>query len=153
MKISTIITAYNVHEVTIAHVKACMEGTVMPYEVIVVNDGGDPNLLEMLKKVEKKCPITYALIEEDIPWNYTGARNLGVWLSRGEYLAIEDNDTIPSVDFYKKALELIKEGYDKGWLSFSGIAIQVTSLVMRVDRLDKQVEKLKTKGAGKEAIL
>lgn len=109
MRISVIITAYDRHQVTVAHVKGCMESTVMPYEIIVVNDHGDKSLRKMLLEVEKKCPIVYAYIEQDIAWNYTGARNLGVWLSKGNLLAMEDNDHIPHPEFYEQAIKLLEE--------------------------------------------
>ena len=43
-----------------------------------------------------------------------------------------------------------KDGYNKGRLSLSWLSTQIPSLIMRVDRLDKAVTKLETKGAGTE---
>jgi hypothetical protein len=75
----------------------------------VVNDGGTPDLKEKLEAIpDKKCPLIYARIREDIPWNYIGAVNLATFISRGDYLAFEDNDNIPSYDFYEKAVEIFK---------------------------------------------
>jgi len=108
MDISTIITSYDKHEITTAHVRECMESSVAPKEIIVINDGGDDSLLEMLKGLDKKCPIIYAKIHEDIEWNYNGACNLGVWLSTGDILAFEDTDNIPHKDCYKEGLELLE---------------------------------------------
>lgn len=107
--LSIIITAYDKHKITTAHVRECMNSTVMPDEIIVVNDGGDDSLKEELLKLEKKTKIIYAKVLEDIPWNYNGACNLGVWLSSGDILGFEDTDNIPHKDFYKGALELLKE--------------------------------------------
>ncbi len=113
-KLSVCISAFDQHEVTVAHVKGCMESTVVPYEIIVVNDHGDKSLREMLLEIERKCPITYAYVENDIPWNYTGARNLGVWLSKGEFLAMEDTDHIPHPEFYEQALKLLEDRPEVG---------------------------------------
>jgi len=108
--ISVIIPAYDKQELTIAHIKKCMESSVMPGEIIVVNDGDDPKLLDMIKDIEKiKCPIKYARVTEDIPWNQCGARNLGIFISKGDYLSIEDNDHIPSETYYEEAVNLLKE--------------------------------------------
>ena len=106
MKFSVIVGAYNTHELTVAHVSSIMrDSTLIPDEIIVTNDGGDPSLREMLIPIQKKCPIIYTRIQQDIPWNYTGARNLGAVLSRGQYLIIEDTDHIPDSVFYEKAIQ------------------------------------------------
>ena len=109
-ELSAIICAYDEHELTVEHIKGCMRSTRIPDEIIVVNDGGDPSLRDMIEKIDKKCPVIYARISEDIPWNIMGSRNLGVWLSRGKYLAIEDNDHIPEERFYEDAIGVLNEG-------------------------------------------
>jgi len=114
MKLSVIITAFDSHEVTVLHVKECMNSTRVPDEVIVINDHGDPSLKEMLQKIDKKCPLIYAYILDDIPWNYTGARNLGYWLSRGDILSMEDNDHIPSRGLYEEAMEYVEQNPNVG---------------------------------------
>ena len=108
-KISTIITAYDHHSITVAHVRECMNTTRLPDEIIVVNDGGDPSLKEMLKKLEIKTKLIYARINEDIPWNYNGACNLAVWLSKGDFLVFEDNDNIPHKDTYGEMLKVLTD--------------------------------------------
>lgn len=113
--VSVIITAYDSHDITAVHVREAMNVSKMPLEIIVVNDGGTPDLKEKLEAIQnKKCPIIYARIREDIPWNYIGAVNLATFISRGDYLAFEDNDNIPSYDFYEKAVAIFKEQPDVG---------------------------------------
>ena len=113
--VSVIISAYDSHDVTAVHVKEAMNVSKMPLEIIVVNDGGTPDLREKLIAIpDKKCPLIYARIREDIPWNYIGAVNLATWISKGDYLAFEDNDNIPSYDFYEKAVEIFKEQPEVG---------------------------------------
>ena len=107
-KLSVVITAFDSHAITVSHVKNCMLSTRVPDEIIVVNDHGTPDLKEMLKSIDKKCPLIYAYIDDDIMWNYTGARNLGYWLSRGDILAMEDNDHIPQKDLYENALKFME---------------------------------------------
>ena len=107
--LSILISAYNAHDVTKVHVRECMAGTVMPDEIIVVNDGGTPNLRDKLLELDIKTKLIYATIKEDIPWNYTGARNLGLFISRGDFISIEDNDHIPMKDFYELCLNKFKE--------------------------------------------
>lgn len=135
MKLSCVITAYDSHEITVSHVRESMNSSRTPDEIIVVNDHGDPCLKEMLLKVEKKCPLIYAYITEDIPWNYTGARNLGYWLSRGDILAMEDNDHIPTKDLYKDAMAYMETNPDIGRL-----LVQRRHRVTEVDVTTKPVE-------------
>ena len=99
-RISLIITAYNRHDLTTVHVKESMEATLLPDEIIVVNDHGDPCLKDMLKKLELKTKLIYAYITDDIPWNYTGARNLAACISTGDFIISEDNDNIPAHNLY-----------------------------------------------------
>lgn len=113
--VSVIITAYDHHDVTAVHVREAMNVTKMPHEIIVVNDGGTPDLRDKLIAIpDKKCPLIYARIREDIPWNYIGAVNLATWISRGDYLAFEDNDNIPSHRFYEEAIKIFNERPEVG---------------------------------------
>lgn len=106
MKLSTIITAYKNEDIVIPHLKAIMCSSVLPDEIVVVNDGGE-DFVEKIRQLKRNVPIIYARINEDITWNYNGACNLGVWLSRGDLLAFEDADNIPHIDCYKCALDVL----------------------------------------------
>lgn len=113
-KLSVIITAFNQHPVSVIHIREAMNTTRVPDEIIVVNDNGTPDLLNMIKELPRKCPIHYARINQDIEWNYTGARNLGFWISKGDFVTIEDNDQIPHADFYEQALKRFEEKPEVG---------------------------------------
>jgi glycosyltransferase involved in cell wall biosynthesis len=90
-------------------VREIMKSSLVPDEIIVVNDCGTPDLKDLLLQLDINTKLIYARINEDIKWNYTGARNLGVWLSSGNIIGIEDNDHIPHKDFYKDAIELFEK--------------------------------------------
>ena len=109
-KLSIILPCYDQHEITKVHLIEAMNANRTPDEVIIVNDGGDPCLRNMLKEIpNKKCKVIYSRIEQDILWNYNGAVNLGTWLSRGDYLAFEDNDNIPNRTWYQEAIDKFEE--------------------------------------------
>jgi len=86
-----------------------MAGTVVPDEIIVVNDHGTPELKKMLNELKMNTKVIYAYIKDDIAWNYTGSRNLALWLSRGEFISIEDNDHIPHKEYYEQTLQALRE--------------------------------------------
>lgn len=108
--LSTIISAYNKHNITTVHIRECMNSSVVPDEIIVVNDGGTPDLKDKLLTLDKKTKIIYAeILPPKIAWNYTGARNLGIWLSTGDYISLEDNDHIPNRTYYQDCLNTFAE--------------------------------------------
>ena len=139
-KLSVIITAFDKHNVTVAHFRECMKASRLPDEIIIINDHGDPCLKEMLEKVPRKCPLIYSRINEDIVWNYNGAYNLGIWLSKGDYLMFEDNDNIPMKDTYRDMLKKMEERPDVGKLIAYGRA------EIEQQDLDKPSEEWKERG-------
>jgi len=110
MRLSVVIPAYRRHELTARHVAECIMSTRKPDEIVVVNDGGDPSLRDMVYGLRGDVPVTYALVEQDILWNFNGACNLGVWLSTGDIIALEDTDHIPDRTLYELAVPLFAGG-------------------------------------------
>lgn len=127
MKLSVVIPAYARHELTARHVEECLRSSFIPHEIVVVNDGGGSSLREMLPKARG---ITYANITEDILWNYNGACNLGVWLSSGDLIALEDTDHIPGRNVYAQAVEFFEDpkNVEIERLAFSRDVIEQTEL-------------------------
>ena len=112
MKLSVIIPSYRRHELTARHFEYCLKATHLPDEIIVVNDGGDPGLKEMLlthKWDKTKTKVIYAEVMEDILWNYNGACNLGFWLSTGDVIALEDADHIPLPEAYRNGFTVLED--------------------------------------------
>ena len=103
----------------------------MPDEIIVVNDGGTPDLREMLLALPRKCPIIYARIDQDILWNYNGAVNLGFWISRGDLIAIEDTDHIPSRDAYENAIQVLKDNPSVSRICFQRNVVDVKDVLSK----------------------
>ena len=126
MKLSVIIPAYNRSEMTRRHVEECLKSTRVPDEIIVVNDGGDKALREMLPK-----GIMYAYITPDILWNYNGAVNLGFWIASGDIVAIEDTDHIPLRNTYEVAEKFFQDEKNKDIerLAFSRNVVEQTELI------------------------
>jgi len=105
-KLSVIIPVWQQHELAVVHVRECMASSRVPDEIVCVNDGGEDDLKDKLSSLKRNTKIIYAkILPPKIKWNYTGARNLGVWLSSGDLLSIEDQDHIPFRDFYQSAIE------------------------------------------------
>lgn len=127
-RLSVIIPAYRRHELTTRHVEECLKSTRVPDEIIVVNDGGDPSLRDMLPRSGN---IIYARVEQDILWNFNGACNLGFWLSTGDIIALEDTDHIPDRTLYEKAVPLFDGTVDR---------MAVRRKVTQISELSKPLE-------------
>ena len=109
-KLSVIIPIWQKHDLAVVHVRECMNSTRIPDEIIVVNDGGEDDLRDLLFALPKKTKVIYAkILPPKIPWNYTGARNLGFWLSSGNLISIEDQDHIPEKHFYEETEKVLDE--------------------------------------------
>ena len=128
MKLSVIIPSYKRHTLTMRHVEECFKSTVLPDEIIVINDGGEDNLRDMLVMLNKTTRLVYAKIEEDILWNYNGAINLGCWLSRGDVLAIEDCDHIPARNTYEVGLKALEEHPEVDRIAFGRQIVQIKDM-------------------------
>lgn len=110
---------------TVRHVQECMRSSRLPDEIIVVNDGGTPDLREMLLAIERPVSVKYVRIEQDIPWGYNMACNVGFWVSRGDIIALEDTDHIPSRDAYANGLKIFEEQPDVMRVKYRRQIIQV----------------------------
>jgi len=128
MRLSIIIPAYSRHKLTVKNVMETMKSSRLPDEIIVVNDGGDPCLREMLLELPRTTDIIYARIEEDVLWNYNGAVNLGFWLSTGDIIGIQDTDHIPSREAFANGLKIFEERPEVGRVSYGRQIIQVADV-------------------------
>ena len=101
MKVSVILPVYNVENFLEKCLDSLVNQTLEDIEIICVNDGSSDASLEILKSYQAKDS---RIIIIDVKENHnTGyARNQGLKIARGEYLAFLDSD-----DFYDvKMLEL-----------------------------------------------
>ena len=141
-RISVLISAWNKHNITAVHVREGMNGTKIPDEIIVVNDGGTPDLKDKLMALEKKTKIIYAeILPPKILWNYTGARNLGLFISTGDYISVEDNDHIPDRNYYQDCLNVFAEHPE-----YSRLKTHKRFVVSEEDVLTKRFEEWKVIG-------
>jgi glycosyltransferase involved in cell wall biosynthesis len=87
--VSVIIPVYNCERYLAEAIESILVQTYSPVEVIVVDDGSTDGSAEVVKRFSS--PVRYALQ----PHSGSGAaRNLGVELARGEFLAFLDSDDL-----------------------------------------------------------
>ena len=91
-KISIIIPIYNSEEFLEECLNSLLMQTFKNFEIICINDGSTDNTLEILKKFEKLDDRIHVLTQNN--FGPAIARNIGMNISKGEYLIFLDSDDI-----------------------------------------------------------
>jgi hypothetical protein len=76
-----------------------------PPRVLLIDDGSPKTrAADIVRKIKCRVPIQVFRIQEDIPWNFAGARNLGCHHARG-WIYVSDIDTLLYAEDAKKLFE------------------------------------------------
>ncbi|HZS05709.1 MAG TPA: glycosyltransferase family 2 protein [Blastocatellia bacterium] len=102
-KVSVIIPAYNVAPYITEALDSVAAQGFTDYEVIVINDGSTDELERVLEPY--RAMITYVRQENR---GLSGARNAGLRLARGQYVALLDADDIWMPDYLEKMVALVE---------------------------------------------
>ena len=103
--VSVIIPVYNAEKYLSERLDSLLNQTLNDIEIICVDDGSTDNSLQILESYAKKDSRIIYVTQEN---KFAGvARNHGIEISKGEYLAFFDADDICS-------LELLEKVYKKG---------------------------------------
>lgn len=107
MKISVIMPVYNAEEYVGIALDSLLEQSFKDMEIICVDDGSTDRSLEILHRYQEKDERITVLQQEN---KYAGvARNLGMSVAQGEYLAFLDADDYFRPDMLQKAYECAEE--------------------------------------------
>lgn len=92
IQVSVVIPAYNAEKFIITTLKTIAEQTILPAEVIVVDDGSSDNTCSVVEEFSKNNPnLNIHLLSE--PHHGPGAaRNVGVQASKSTWIAFLDSD-------------------------------------------------------------
>lgn len=110
MKISIVVTSYNVEKYIEEALRSCMCQTYKDLEIIVVDDCSTDSSKEIIKKLEKE-DSRIQLIENDVNQGAGLARRRGIQNTTGEYVLILDGDDWLNPDFIEN---LVKEAEKTG---------------------------------------
>lgn len=104
-KISLIITNYNGKEILEKSLPVFLKASLNPknqvLEIILVDDASTDDSLDFVRKTFPQIKI----VRHKINRGYSSTVNTGVRSSKGNLIAILNNDVYPSVNFLEKALE------------------------------------------------
>ncbi len=111
MEISIIVPVYNM--AADGKLNFCLDSlinqTITDYEIIAVNDASTDNSLEVLRDYESKYPDLFKVITYHDNRHQGGARNEGIKIAKGDFIAFIDSDDWVSPDYYEKLLNTAKE--------------------------------------------
>lgn len=112
MKISIVVTSYNVEKYIEEALRSCINQTYKDLEIIVVDDCSTDSSKEIIKKLQKEDP-RIIFIENDVNQGAGLTRRRGIQCTTGEYVLILDGDDWLDVNFIEDlAKEAIKTGAD-----------------------------------------
>lgn len=102
--VSVVIAARNCARFLPDAISSCRYQTIQPVEIIVVDDGSTDNTRDVLKCYESEIVAVYQ--------KHSGvsvARNTGIDLARGDFVAILDADDISAPDRLERQLRALQE--------------------------------------------
>ena len=112
-KVSVIILNWNGMKFTKPCIESVHRNTIMPFEVIVVDNGSKETEVKELRKMRKNGMIS-KLIENQDNIGFAAANNQGLRLAKGEYLFLLNNDTIVPKQWLKKLINLAESDKKTG---------------------------------------
>lgn len=90
IKITVLIPFYNRIDSTVRAIKSVLNQTYKNLEIILIDDGSDDEIGKLLEIVKNDSRIAYYRIDENS--GPAAARNLGISMAKGEYIAFLDSD-------------------------------------------------------------
>jgi glycosyltransferase involved in cell wall biosynthesis len=104
MRISAVIVTYNRPEEVKKAVDSLANQSVKPFEIIIIDNGSNPSLSMKVDSSKLK------LIRFDEEIGLSRARNYGIKVAKGEYIAFMDDDCIASKHWIEEIQKGIKAG-------------------------------------------
>lgn len=135
MLVSVIIPVYNSE----ATVRRCIESVVVSlekvttdYEIICVDDGSSDNSLTLLKKIASENPKITVVHQENA--GAATARNKGLELAKGDYIAFNDSDDEWLENHFEVLLNVFKNHPEIDCLSGNHeVEKQKTQFIKKID--------------------
>jgi glycosyltransferase involved in cell wall biosynthesis len=90
--VSVVIPIYNAQKTIVQAAESVLSQTFTDYEVIFVNDGSTDNSLALIEQVKENNPQVKITIVDQPNGGAAKARNEGMRIAKGEYIAFLDSD-------------------------------------------------------------
>lgn len=117
MKISVVIPAYNAEKSLLRALQSVVNQTVKPFEIIIVNDGSIDSTENIANEfIQNHSYYNLRLISKP-NGGVSSARNAGLKVAEGDYIALLDSDDEWFLDKLEKQMQIFK---DNNSISFLG---------------------------------
>jgi len=103
--ISVVIPALDAEDYLPELLKAIEAQTLLPNEIVIVDSSSSGRTVHIVANWKGKIPIVHKTVDFAYPGH---ARNLGVELARGEWVAFMDCRTLPSADWLETSASIAK---------------------------------------------
>lgn len=112
MKVSLIITTYNWTEALSVVLKSVETQRVLPYEVIIADDGSKEDTRKCIENLQNKFPIPLIHSwQEDLGFRAAKSRNKAVAKASGDYIVFIDGDIVLHHNFIKDHIRVARKNY------------------------------------------
>ena len=105
--ISVIVPVYNVETYLDKCLQSIVTNTYRDLEIICINDGSTDSCPEILKKWQEKDSRIIVINQENL--GLPGARNSGLDIAKGKYIAFIDSDDIVHPRYFQSLLNCMEE--------------------------------------------
>jgi len=91
-------------------------GASLPFEVIVIDNGSRPDVLEWLRSEnERRAHFWYISLEANL--GFSKAINLGIEHTRGDYVVLQNSDTVVTIDWLDHLIAAFESDPELGIVS------------------------------------
>jgi len=112
MQVSLIVTTYNWESALKSVLRSIAQQTVLPYEVIVADDGSKASMRSMIMEMAKDFPVILKHSwQEDDGFRLARSRNLAIAAATGDYIIILDGDMVVNRHFVEDHIRAAKPGF------------------------------------------
>jgi len=112
-RVSVVIPVYNAERFVSETIESIISQTYSSWEVVAVDDGSKDRSLEILRGFERRMPEKIRVISQKNS-GVSMARNAGIGVSRGEYIAFLDQDDLWMPKKLEKQVPLLDSNRELG---------------------------------------
>lgn len=152
IKVSLIIPVYNVEKYIRKCLVCAVNQTLKDIEIIVVNDGSTDKSLKIINTFKNMHPNFIVINQENM--GLSAARNNGLKLARGNYVAFADSDDYFDLNFLKLLYEAVKKNdSDIGICKYKKVRDKKTRLKYKYNYQNNDYKIIDSKMALKQLLM